>query len=179
MLDEVDRFVKDESSEEWMDMAAQAIEEKIEPKEERVAFKPVAPCCARCSRAESSRKCSGCRDVNYCSVVCQRLDWAKHKAACREKMQEKTDPSCQHNLEKLVGQPNGLGHEGDHQQSSCDRKEGQLGKSRDAGICNGESPDAVGSTALPRSTASVQTSSVESETQLASSVPPRAMSSVV
>jgi len=168
MLDEVDRFFQDESSEEWMEIANKATEEK----EGKIASKQIGPCCARCSRAESSSKCSGCKEVNYCSVVCQRLDWTKHKAVCREKVQVKMDRSCQHNLEKLGVQSNG--HKGDPLQPSCERKEGQLGKCRDTGIHNDESLDMVRSSVLPQSPASVQTSRscIKSDTHFARSVPP-------
>ena len=174
MLDEVDRFFKDESSEEWMEMVTQPEKEVLtESKEEKDAFKPTGPSCARCSRTETSNKCSGCKDVHYCSVVCQRLDWAKHKATCREKMQQNTDQSCQSkpggNLEEnFVGKSNG--HEVGHLPTSSVREEGKSGWGGEAGFCYGESRYAVANTAaLPRSPTSGQTG--RSETQLASSVP--------
>ncbi|KAF8072321.1 hypothetical protein FPV67DRAFT_932411 [Lyophyllum atratum] len=30
------------------------------------------------------KKCSGCREVMYCSKECQRLDWEAHKRNCRK-----------------------------------------------------------------------------------------------
>merc|ERR1719376_222714 len=117
-------------------------EVSTESKDGRVVVKPIGQFCARC-KAETSTKCSGCKDVNYCSVVCQRLDWVKHKAACRKRLQQNTDPSHQSKRgeyqEKLVGQSNG--HEVDPQLSSCERKEGSSGK--------GESLGLVRSTTLP------------------------------
>lgn len=45
--------------------------------------------CADCPKCQetiwsrSLKKCSGCKSVFYCSVECQRLDWARgHKVAC-------------------------------------------------------------------------------------------------
>jgi hypothetical protein len=32
--------------------------------------------------AAASKACAGCR-CRYCSVTCQRVDWRRHKGACR------------------------------------------------------------------------------------------------
>ena len=39
--------------------------------------------CARCGQ-HGSLQCSRCHGVIYCSVACQRFDWATHKGSCRK-----------------------------------------------------------------------------------------------
>ena len=40
--------------------------------------------CRQCGKYDSLRACSRCKNVKYCSVSCQKLDWKKgHKAECR------------------------------------------------------------------------------------------------
>ena len=136
MLDEVDRFFKDESSEEWMEMVTAA---KPATKE---SLKPQGLCCARCRSESSTSKCSGCKAVNYCSVVCQRLDWAKHKAVCKRKILEDADLGYQN----LVGQSNG--QEG-HIYQGRERPGNVLGKSDDVHVTNGGCSDMVRSNGSP------------------------------
>ncbi|KAH8071787.1 hypothetical protein JL721_4296 [Aureococcus anophagefferens] len=39
--------------------------------------------CAHCGvAAEKSYRCSGCKQVTYCSKACQRGDWPEHKIQC-------------------------------------------------------------------------------------------------
>jgi hypothetical protein len=39
-------------------------------------------CCASCSKAGATLRCSRCKAVYYCSTVCQHGDWKRHKASC-------------------------------------------------------------------------------------------------
>jgi hypothetical protein len=40
-------------------------------------------CCASCKRiAINLKRCGRCRTVVYCSVECQRSNWAQHKKVC-------------------------------------------------------------------------------------------------
>lgn len=48
-----------------------------------------AGACAACGSSSSSpdaafKKCSRCKAVRYCSVLCQRMHWPVHKASCSE-----------------------------------------------------------------------------------------------
>ncbi|KAI0765926.1 hypothetical protein BD413DRAFT_573354 [Trametes elegans] len=48
---------------------------------------PLAGSCASCQREETAgedglKRCSRCKLTRYCSVECQRKDWARHKVAC-------------------------------------------------------------------------------------------------
>lgn len=47
-----------------------------------------APCCNRCKKKEQTgihlKKCSRCKQVWYCSIECQRLDWQTHSSNCRQ-----------------------------------------------------------------------------------------------
>lgn len=38
--------------------------------------------CAVCGK-DTSQKCSGCKEVHYCSRQCQAKDWSKHKKVCK------------------------------------------------------------------------------------------------
>jgi len=38
--------------------------------------------CVICGKAGAA-KCSGCQTVSYCGKECQRIDWKRHKPACR------------------------------------------------------------------------------------------------
>ena len=43
----------------------------------------------RCARCGGSRKpklltCGGCKSISYCSAVCQKEDWKRHKLACKK-----------------------------------------------------------------------------------------------
>ena len=40
--------------------------------------------CERCFvRSQDMKKCAGCTTAYYCSVVCQKQDWKKHKKMCK------------------------------------------------------------------------------------------------
>ena len=38
--------------------------------------------CSNCNKIKLKLKCCKCRNVSYCSVECQRLDWPQHKYNC-------------------------------------------------------------------------------------------------
>ena len=38
--------------------------------------------CAHCRRENSRKICSGCMCVRYCSEICSRADWKRHKPLC-------------------------------------------------------------------------------------------------
>ena len=45
---------------------------------------------------QTMRRCAACNEVAYCSPVCQRHHWSRHKAACkraRERERLKYDPT--------------------------------------------------------------------------------------
>jgi len=46
---------------------------------------PLLDQCHLCGNTEKSmlKACSGCKGVAYCSVLCQKSDWAAHKSACK------------------------------------------------------------------------------------------------
>lgn len=46
------------------------------------AMAPKIAACGACGEP-SSRKCGRCKDVHYCSQVCQSTDWKAHKAVCK------------------------------------------------------------------------------------------------
>jgi len=51
-----------------------------------IAPKHVAIACQFCTTYKANRSCGLCKDVFYCSVECQRLDWHKqHKEKCKPK----------------------------------------------------------------------------------------------
>ena len=41
--------------------------------------------CAACGQVwhQTMRRCAACNEVAYCSPVCQRHHWSRHKAACK------------------------------------------------------------------------------------------------
>jgi hypothetical protein len=46
---------------------------------------PTYQSCSLCEKKQENTKfdsCSGCRNAIYCSVVCQKQDWKKHKLDC-------------------------------------------------------------------------------------------------
>eukprot|EP00573_Skeletonema_grethae_P008453 CAMPEP_0201696740 /NCGR_PEP_ID=MMETSP0578-20130828/8304_1 /ASSEMBLY_ACC=CAM_ASM_000663 /TAXON_ID=267565 /ORGANISM="Skeletonema grethea, Strain CCMP 1804" /LENGTH=523 /DNA_ID=CAMNT_0048182769 /DNA_START=109 /DNA_END=1680 /DNA_ORIENTATION=- len=40
-------------------------------------------CCAVCGKSGSIKICTRCRDVHYCSIECQKIQWPKHKLECK------------------------------------------------------------------------------------------------
>jgi len=38
--------------------------------------------CAFCGKEDAAKICGRCKDQSYCSVDCQRQDWARHKKSC-------------------------------------------------------------------------------------------------
>ena len=42
-----------------------------------------------CEERENCRRCTGCYDVYYCSVECQRENWRLHKKECKKKRKER------------------------------------------------------------------------------------------
>ena len=54
--------------------------------------------CAACGQVwhQTMRRCAACNEVAYCSPICQRHNWSRHKAACkiaRARSQLKYDPT--------------------------------------------------------------------------------------
>ncbi|XP_063954035.1 ankyrin repeat and MYND domain-containing protein 2-like [Lytechinus pictus] len=45
--------------------------------------------CSTCGEAKASKKCSACKEVNYCDAVCQKLEWFTHKKQCKRLAQER------------------------------------------------------------------------------------------
>lgn len=41
------------------------------------------PLCGMCSEIGAGKPCSGCKNIRYCSVECQRNDWDIHKLVCK------------------------------------------------------------------------------------------------
>ena len=39
--------------------------------------------CSNCDAEQPAKACGACKIVYYCSQACQRHDWSKHKAACK------------------------------------------------------------------------------------------------
>eukprot|EP01084_Bolivina_argentea_P294351 506435_1 len=39
--------------------------------------------CALCSKLNASNLCSGCKQVHYCDVKCQKQHWKRHKKVCK------------------------------------------------------------------------------------------------
>jgi len=48
-----------------------------------------APICGNCAKPSapenggSLQRCVGCHETYYCSKVCQKVDWPKHKKTCK------------------------------------------------------------------------------------------------
>ena len=39
-------------------------------------------CCSSCGEEKPDKKCSKCKEVQYCDRQCQRLHWFMHKKTC-------------------------------------------------------------------------------------------------
>jgi len=51
--------------------------------------------CKTCENYSSDlSKCSRCKNVNYCSVNCQKKDWKRHKKVCSESYFDTSDHKC-------------------------------------------------------------------------------------
>ena len=45
--------------------------------------------CGSCQQfKEKVMKCNGCGSIRYCSKTCQRADWPRHKAACKQQQKK-------------------------------------------------------------------------------------------
>ena len=43
----------------------------------------ILPACSKCKQLKKNlKRCSRCKSVKYCSIECQRSDWANHKSSC-------------------------------------------------------------------------------------------------
>lgn len=60
-----------------------------------------------CPVAKGLRMCTGCREVKYCSVNCQKSHWKAHKSYCREVRRRKKEKEKE-NRAKNVPPPFGL-----------------------------------------------------------------------
>ena len=50
--------------------------------------------CAECGEGGAGLKtCTSCKDVKYCSVTCQRLNWPSHKKECKQRTAKLHDES--------------------------------------------------------------------------------------
>lgn len=56
--------------------------------EESKAFKDLklepVEFCTKCSKIGNLKRCSRCKSVKYCSLECQKSDWAAHKTKCAQ-----------------------------------------------------------------------------------------------
>jgi len=48
-------------------------------------FQDADKCCNNCNKDVDLKLCSRCHEVNYCSKICQKVDWKNHKSMCRER----------------------------------------------------------------------------------------------
>ncbi|XP_056275519.1 ankyrin repeat and MYND domain-containing protein 2-like isoform X1 [Pseudoliparis swirei] len=48
--------------------------------------------CATCGEKGAEKRCSLCKAVNYCSLMCQKLHWFTHKKMCRCIQEQNADP---------------------------------------------------------------------------------------
>jgi hypothetical protein len=44
--------------------------------------------CGACHKPNASRKCSACKEERYCSEVCQKKNWARHRLVCGKTVEE-------------------------------------------------------------------------------------------
>jgi hypothetical protein len=53
----------------------------------------IEPRCTQCGEsAMKLRACSACLDVLYCGTPCQRLDWRDHRAICKSRPKQSSEP---------------------------------------------------------------------------------------
>ncbi len=62
--------------------------------------------CARCGNSGIALQvCSGCKQVSYCSKLCQKEDWKSHKGSCIIRLSDSTSVvQVQSHSEKYVNQ---------------------------------------------------------------------------
>ena len=78
-------------------------------------------CCANCYKkhTEEFKKCGKCKSVYYCSQICQKEDWKKHKQICsqvrplKEKRTEIKKFNFALNIHKAVSKDTVLNEKGD------------------------------------------------------------------
>eukprot|EP01084_Bolivina_argentea_P097058 174477_1 len=46
---------------------------------------------ASCNKGGSTKICSGCRNVRYCSKECQAIDWKRHKQLCNQHTKQQVE----------------------------------------------------------------------------------------
>lgn len=63
--------------------ACHAKRREREEQREKKAKRVECDTCARKFPYTKMKKCSSCRSATYCSVDCQRMDWQRHKYACK------------------------------------------------------------------------------------------------
>jgi hypothetical protein len=62
------------------------------------------PCSNSGCEKVSTKKCSGCEEVGYCSQQCQKLNWPDHKAACKVS-EKKTKKETKSPISSIVPPP--------------------------------------------------------------------------
>lgn len=57
-------------------------------------FQDVISYCSSCGEEKPDKKCSKCKEVQYCDRECQRLHWFMHKKACSRAQTSTTQPTA-------------------------------------------------------------------------------------